>query len=388
MIPCKRFIKRGYVIVAALLFFSIRLQAQNNDNDSHTAILFSDELKKEYESALKTLKLKEYSIITKTDTIRFLATLPGKKKKTIVFVAGSGPVPLITKVPEGYYPPFPFSLDSTTLAGFNLVIVSKPGLKVFCTPADLSIDLLKQGQVMELDSWNRPPQKYTMNNKLSKIGGDHIDVVKYLKGQPWVDKDNIYIYGHSQGAHVAAYVAWKDSADIKGLIYSQSNAYSVYAGYLSAILYDTKLTAGEADKKMDSIYRQQGAIINGIPDKEMDELYGWNEADLYDKKNNDFFDIYTTRWRSLEFPAAIDYLLNVTKPVLLVNGMASTGEYDNKNVPIDFIQHHKHNLSVLFYPGYDHNFFKSVFDANGKPQEPEFHWGDVFNDVKKWITKQ
>ena len=386
MILGKRFIKQGYVFIAVFLFFSTRLQAQNNDHDA--TLSANDEIKKEYESALKTLKLKEYSIITKTDTIRFLATLPGKKKKTIVFVAGSGPVPLITKVPEGYYPPFPFNMDSATLAEFNLVIVSKPGLKVFCTPADLSIDLLKLGQILELDSWNRPPQKYTMNNKLSKIGGDHIDVIKYLKGQPWVDKDNIYIYGHSQGAVVAAYVAWKDSADIKGLIYSQANAYGMFAEYLSAILYDSKLSPAEANTKMDSIYRQQAAIINGIPNKEMDEMYGWDEADLYDKKNNDFFDIYTTRWRSFEDPAPIDYLLKITKPVLLVNGMGSIGEYDNKNIPLDFIQHHKTNLTVFFYPGYDHNFFKSVFDASGKPQEPEFHWGDVFNDVKKWITKQ
>ena len=377
-----RVLKFSCLLLAGIFFVSLRSYAQDQAKEKEK------ETAAEYAEALTALKLKEYRVITKTDTIRFLATLPGAKKKTIVFVAGSGPVPLITRVPEGYYPPFPFQLTDSIRDAFNVVVVSKPGLKVFCTPADLSLELLKMGQVMELDDMNRPPQKYTMNNKLTKIGGDYIDVIKYLKGQPWVDKNNIFIYGHSQGADVAAYVAWKDSADIKGLIYSQSNAYGIYAGYLSTILYDKKLSPGEASRRMDSIYAQQASIINGIPNKEMDEMYGWDEKDLFDKKNNDFFDIYTTRWRSFEEPAPIDYLLKITKPVLFVNGMASVGEYDNKNVPLDFIQHHKRNLTVFFYPAYDHNFFKLVKDAQGNPAEPEFHWGDVFNDVKGWMEKQ
>ena len=372
------------LFVAALCFSSALYAQDVIDREK----LKEKEVAAEYADALDQLKLKEYSIITKADTVRFLATPPGRKKKTIVFVAGSGPVPLISKVPEGYYPPFPFQLTDSLRDEFNFVIVSKPGLRIFCTPADLSEELLKHGQVMQLDSWNRPPQKYTMNNKLYKIGGDYIDVIKYLKAQPWVDKDNIYIYGHSQGADVAAYVAWKDSADVKALIYSQSNAYGIYAGYLSTILYDTKLTPAEASREMDSVYAQQASIINGIPNKEMDEMYGWNEPDLFDKKNNDFFDIFTTRWRSFENPAPIDYLLKINKPILFVNGMASITEYDNKNVPLDFINHHKRNMTVFFYPKYDHNFFKLVYDAKGNLQEPEFHWGDVFNDVRGWIEKQ
>src|ERR1700761_8053000 len=97
----------NYLFFAAFFLVATRLSAQ----DKYI----------QYQDALRQLKLKEYSIITKGDTIRFLATLPGKKKKTIVFVAGSGPVPLITMVPEGYYPPFPFELDTATRAEFNLV---------------------------------------------------------------------------------------------------------------------------------------------------------------------------------------------------------------------------------------------------------------------------
>lgn len=73
-------------------------------------------------------------------------------------------------------------------------------------------------------------------------------------------------------------------------------------------------------------------------------------------------------------------------PILLVNGMGSTGELDNKNIPLDFRAHHKNNLTTKFYPGYDHNFFKPAFDEKGNQKEPEFHWDDVFADVKTWIT--
>lgn len=338
---------------------------------------------KEYDTALKLMKLKEYVVVRETDTVYFLTTVPDKKKKTIVFCQGSGPVPLVIKLQQGLCSPFPFDIDSNTRKEFNMVIISKPGLKRFATEADLDAESVKHGQMLQLDSMNRPPLKYTLNNSLHKLGGDGIAVIKFLRKQPWVDKDNIYIYGHSQGAVVAAYVASKDPADIKGLIYSQGNAYGIHAGYLSALLYEPP--ARDLNKKIDSICRLHTALVSGIPDKEMAELYQWKIADLFDKKNNDFYDLYTSRWRSLEEPVAMEYLLKVKAPVLLVQGLHSPGDMDNKNIPLDFIRHHKHNLTTRFYPGYDHNFFEQATDAGGNSKEPEFHWTDVFNDVKNWI---
>lgn len=72
-------------------------------------------------------------------------------------------------------------------------------------------------------------------------------------------------------------------------------------------------------------------------------------------------------------------------PILLLNGLGSPGEVDNKNVPLDFMRNNKHNLTARFYPGYDHNFFKKKFDEKGNPLEPEFHWNDVWADVRNWI---
>ncbi len=339
----------------------------------------------DYGSALKLMKLKEYSIITKTDTIYFLSTLPDKQKKTIVFCQGSGPTPMVINLKAGLYNPFPFGIDSTTRKEFNIVLISKPGLKRYVTEDDLNAESIKQGLMLQLDSTNRPPKKYTMNNSLHKLGSDCIDVIQFLKKQPWVDKGNIYVYGHSQGAVVAAYVAAKDPQDIKGLIYSQGNAYGVYAGYLSSILYNQSYIQ-DINKKVDSVYKLHADLVSGKPDKEMDAMYGWKEKELYDQKNNDFYDLYTSRWRSLEEPTAIEYLLKTKMPVLVVLGLNSPGDLDNKNIPIDFARHHKHNLSTLFYPGYDHNFFKQVTDDKGNQKEPEFHWNDVFNDVKKWIN--
>ncbi len=341
----------------------------------------------DYKSALKLLKLKEYAVsVAKSDSIYFLSTIPDKKKKTIVFCQGSGPQPLVINLKEGLCGVFPFRVDSAARNEFNIVIVSKPGLKRYATDDDLAADLARQAQYLQLDSMNRPPKKYTDNNKLYKLGGDCIQVIKFLRQQPWVDNDNIYIYGHSQGAVVAAYVAATDPQDIKKVIYSQGNAYGVYAGYLSSIIYNQESTP-DVNKKLDSIYSIHSSLIDGKPDKEMAELYQWKEADLVDKKNNDFYDLYYGGWRSLEEPTAIDYLLKINCPVLLVQGLNSPADMDNKNIPLDFARHHKKNLTTLFYPGYDHNFFKCATDEHGNPKAPEFHWDDVFSDVKAWIKK-
>ncbi len=341
----------------------------------------------DYNAALKLLKLKEFAIRgAKNDSIYFLATLPDKKKKTIIFCQGSGPVPLVINLKDGLCGVFPFRVDSATRSEFNIVIISKPGLKRYATDTDLSPELAKQGQYLQLDSTNRPPQKYTDNNKLYVLGDNSIKVIQFLKKQTWVDKDNIYIYGHSQGAIVAAYVAAKDPQDIKKVIYSQGNAYGVYAGYLSAMIYNQQAMP-DVTKKMDSIYRIHTALINGTPDKEMADLYQWKEADLTDKKNNDFYDLCYGGWRSLEEPTAIEYLLKINCPILLVQGLNSPSDIDNKNIPLDFARHRKHNLTTLFYPGYDHNFFKAVTDEKGNQMAPEFHWDDVFGDVKRWLDK-
>ena len=338
-----------------------------------------------YETILKLMHLREYRIVTKSDTIYFLATLPDKKKKTIIFCSGSGPVPLFVKMPEGIYPcAFPFEIDSNTRSQFNIVVISKPGIKRFATVEDISPELAKQYQFLQLDSDNRPPQKYIRNNSLYKLGGDGIAVVKFLKKQPWIDKENIYLFGHSQGAMVAAYVASKMPGEIKGLIYAQGNAYGIHAEYLSSIIYNQS-SITDVNKMMDSVYKLHKYLVNGIPDKELDSIYQWKEADLFDKKKNDFYDLTTNRWRSLEEPPGIEYLLKTNCSVLLVQGLNSPGDMDNKNIPLDFVRHHKRNLTTLFYPGYDHNYFKQATDEKGNRKEPEQHWNDIFNDVKKWI---
>jgi dienelactone hydrolase len=358
-------------LICMFVCFSFKLQAQVHPAD--------------YNAALKLLKLKEYYVpVAKNDTIYFLSTIPDKKKKTIVFCQGSGPVPLVINPKEGLCGIFPFRVDSTIRKEFNIVIISKPGLKRYVTDADLSAELMKQGQYLQLDSMNRPPQKYTDNNKLYILGGNCIKVIQFLKKQPWVDKDNIYIFGHSQGAIVAAYVAANDPQDIKKVVYSQGNAYGVYAGYLSAMMYNQQ-SMPDVTRKMDSVYHIHTSLIDGKPDKEMAQLYQWKENDLSDKKNNDFYDLYYGGWRSLEEPTAIEYLLKIKCPVLLVQGLNSPSDLDNKNIPLDFARHHKHNLTTLFYPGYDHNFFKQITDEKGNPKEPEFHWDDVFGDVRKWL---
>jgi hypothetical protein len=75
---------------------------------------------KDYTNALDELKLKEYSIITKTDTIRFLATLPGKKKKTIVFVGDRVRSHLLQKCRKGCSRHFLFCW--TVLQGLHLIL--------------------------------------------------------------------------------------------------------------------------------------------------------------------------------------------------------------------------------------------------------------------------
>ena len=360
-----------YIVLCLLLCGSSKLHAQVHPAD--------------YAAALKLLKLKEFALpVSKNDTIYFLSTIPDKKKKTIIFCQGSGPVPLVINLKDGLCGVFPFRVDSITRQEFNIIIISKPGLKRYATDADLSPELARQGQYLQLDSNNRPPQKYTNNNKLYKLGGTCIEVIKFLKKQPWVDRDNIYIYGHSQGAIVAAYVAAKDPQDIKKVIYSQGNAYGVYAGYLSSIVYNQQ-SIQDVNGKMDSIYRVHSSLVEGKPDKDMAEQYQWKEADLTDKRNNDFYDLCYGGWRSLEEPTAIEYLLKINCPVLLVQGLGSPSDMDNKNIPLDFARHHKRNLTTLFYPGYDHNFFKAVTDEKGNQMAPEFHWDDVFGDVRKWL---
>jgi Prolyl oligopeptidase family. len=151
-----------------------------------------------------------YELENPNGKINFLVIdpAPKSKKPLFLFCQGSLPMPLYFN-----YKKDGLSLFGGGLTNFNykditksyhLVVISMPETPVIVDESQLNDSYWYYGDSKDK---NIPSIAYQKADYLDNYVDRAIAVLDYLSGQPWVDKSQLVVFGHSQGGHVAAKLA-------------------------------------------------------------------------------------------------------------------------------------------------------------------------------------
>ena len=290
-------------------------------------------------------------IIAKNDTITFSQnTINENNKPTIVFVQGSLPIPLILKDNNDLWINFPFDYTKFNKE-VNLIIINRKGVPLISEYNDYE------------KFQNNPSKEYLENDNLYYRVFQVEEVLKYLKKQKWVDNNNIFLVGHSEGYRVVAKVAEKNPK-IKKI---------------------ACLAADPLNRISENIIRLQQENIT-LENDSLRVLKIYKEINDY--KNLKKFNVIQNdmmNFVSYNENPPINSFKKYKNPVLISYGTNDVRAFNNNLLPL-LIK--KKNLELKIYPDLDHNFFKKEFDKEGNPLEGSSHWDRVFKDVVDWLLNE
>lgn len=186
-----------------------------------------------------------------------------KQKPTILHCMGSLPHPIVVTEGDGQFvlPLCNFDYKSL-LKNYNIVIYTHP-----YTPAKADITQLNDEYeyVPDISQPKVFDNRYLDDNHLAKHLERGNAALNYLRNQSWVDKDRILLLGHSQGADVAAHLAFEND-DIFAVGYLSSSPTGRMAEFILAIrdaAQSGRISQKEAQDGINSLYGEWREICNG-----------------------------------------------------------------------------------------------------------------------------
>lgn len=311
------------------------------------------DLSKAQESYLKKQCFTKFNLGYKGKVLDYVVsdTIFNKKKPVLIFIQGSGPLPLFFYHNNDTFNFLPINYNKY-YNDFRLVLINKQGVGL-------------------IDDYNK---NYFIRENLSIPYLEYTDlkhrvnvtkkIITHLKKQNWVT--DIYIVGHSEGYRVVASVA-KRNRKIKKVVCMSANPFNRFAQF-------------RLEERIKSI---KGLETDSIVDKNIDSLYNSFEIlpQLEFDKAQQFEKLYFENEISYNYTFSIDDLLITKIPILVTYGTADIGSLDNDLLPYFFKKNNKDNLLIKKYTSLDHNY--RLLSKEGKVIER--HWNDVFDDVVTWL---
>ena len=290
-------------------------------------------------------------IVAKNDTITFIQNTSNKNNKpTIVFVQGSLPISLILKDNNDLWINLPFDYTKFD-KDVNIIIINRKGVPLISEYNDYS------------KLQNNPSNKYLKNDNLYYRVFQVEEVLKYLKKQKWIEKEKLFIVGHSEGYRVAAKVAERNPK-IKKI---------------------ACLAADPLNRISENIIRLQQENIT-LENDSLRVLKIYKEIkDYKNLKNFNVLENDMMNFVSYNENPPINSFKKYKNPVLISYGTNDVRAFNNNLLPLII---DKKNLYLKIYPDLDHNFYKKEFDKEGKPLEDSYHWDRVFKDVVDWLLNE
>ena len=294
-----------------------------------------------------------FSIKTDNDTIEYLKIGADidTPKPTIIFLQGSLPSPLIIDLDSFKHINIPFDFKNLII-DYHLVIISMPK-----TPLIIAKEYLNKSYSFITNQSDEYSffDEYLKNNYLDNYVNRTNAVIKDLRLKKWVNKDEIHLIGHSQGAKIATVVA-SVNQQIKSVSLLGFNAFG---------RYETKLRRERIKLKSNLIEaKEYKANIKNLYER-------WEDIN---NTPNDFKKGHNS-WASF----SIDYtpfLLKIDIPIYIGYGTNDIIAENCDLLPLKFIEESKRNLTLFPYVGLDHNFFNV---------EREKFWDNVMGDIINWV---
>ena len=294
-----------------------------------------------------------FSIKTDNDTIEYLKIGADidTPKPTIIFLQGSLPSPLIIDLDSFKHINIPFDFKNLII-DYHVVIISMPK-----TPLIIAKEYLNKSYSFITNQSDEYSffDEYLKNNYLDNYVNRTNAVIKDLRLKKWVNKDEIHLIGHSQGAKIATVVA-SENQQIKSVSLLGFNAFG---------RYETKLRRERIKLKSNLIEaKDYKANIKNLYER-------WEDIN---NTPNDFKKGHNS-WASF----SIDYtpfLLKIDIPIYIGYGTNDIIAENCDLLPLKFIEESKRNLTLFPYVGLDHNFFNV---------EREKFWDNVMEDIINWV---
>ncbi|MBS7233601.1 hypothetical protein KHA90_21540 [Flavobacterium psychroterrae] len=299
------------------------------------------------------------NIISKKDTISFLTTNTDKKTKkpTILFLQGSLAKPIIFHDSTGAsVTAFPFEIEEY-LKKFNFIIIARHGIPLVGSyEKDSEGFYNKKGEI---------PIEFIKNDNLKYRTFQAKSVLNYLYKQKWVQKNSIFVIGHSEGYRVAAKLS-ENNRKIAKLVCMSANPFNRIAEYVLKSRIETLSISSDSllQKEIEQDIRSFKSIPQNIEEYK-------NDYEVYNKM-------------SYNSVLSFESLLQFKNPILVTYGTEDIGSLNNDLLPFLL---RKNNLQMFVYPDLDHNYNKKEVDKNGNKLEDTYHWDSVFKDIQNWLLK-
>lgn len=188
-------------------------------------------------------------------------------------------------------------------------------------------------------------------------------MLKFLKKQKWVNKNKLYLVGHSEGYRVTAKVGEKNKKIKKIVCLAADPINRISENIIRLQIENTEMNNDSI--RVSKIYTELNHFKN---------LQNFDNED-YDMKN---FISYNENppFKSFE---------KFKNPILICYGTNDVRAYNNNILPLLI---NKKNLELKIYPDLDHNFIRKEYDKDGNPIEDSYHWNRVFKDVLNWLLDE
>jgi pimeloyl-ACP methyl ester carboxylesterase len=202
-----------------------------------------------------------------------------------------------------------------------------------------------------------------------------------LKSDPRIDKERIFILGHSMGAMLAPRID-SEGGDVKGLVMMAGTPYR---------LEDIFVRQLNQSLESRSIMKLIARIEDRIFTKKFDNLYSMSDEEAKNKKFAGGTTLYY--FKEMGRKTAADYLLENEKPVLIMQGGKDFQVLaDDDYLKFKELLSDRRNTFFKLYPELNHIFVDAIYDDIGKVTKEyrtERHIGEeVTSDIADFIKCQ
>lgn len=207
---------------------------------------------------------------------------------------------------------------------------------------------------------------------------DAILAVNMLKSDPRIDKNRIYILGHSMGAMLAPRID-SDGGDVAGLIMMAGTPYRLEDIFVRQL--------GQA-RESNSAMKWIAGIEDKLFTKKFDNLYSMSDEEAKQQKFAGGTTLYY--FKEMGKKTAVDYLMENEKPVLIMQGgkdfqVLAADDY----VKFRELLTERSNTFYKLYPELNHVFVDAIYDDISKVSKEyntERHIGEeVISDIASFI---
>ena len=297
------------------------------------------------------------------EEVNFLrvSTEPSLRRPVMVLCLGSFPAPLLIEEEAGTIIPYSRILFYDGLSEkYDLVLIGKPRTPPVMKAGELSSEYTVVTDLSDPYSFR---SDFLENNYLEKHVEHTVAVLKYLKGLPWVDPDRILLMGHSQGAHIAAHVAY-EYPEVAALGYFGGNPLGRFAQFIVEERYRElrgEATMEETQQRLDRRYERWRTINRGL---------AVDESGDPDRTWTSFSPNYINKMAALQVPVYVAY------------GTKDPGGHLCYLLPVYFELAGKTDYRMVPFPDRGHNF--EEFTPEGKSDMDTSKWFEALQGFVAW----